>query len=224
MRILSRCSDIVLANMHAMLDRIESPEAMIGQVIREMEDGLALARSYAAGAIATERRLARELSEHRAAVELWHAKARAALAANRDDLARLALARKQEHAALAVDLEAQHAAAVESSAQVRASLNTLQERFAAAKRKQKSLIARHHAAQLRQQLCHLAGAPFGTDWPADAKLRRWEERLTDLEDVIAGQTEVQGLAGVETMFASWQAEAELELELAALKEEKRHTT
>ncbi len=151
MRILSRCSDIVVANIHAMLDRLESPEAMIGQIIREMEDGLALARSYAASAIAAERRLGRELSQQHVAVELWRAKARAAVAANRDDLARLALARKQEHAAMAADLEAQHAAAVETSAQVRASLNTLQDSFAAAQRKQKSLIARHRAAQLRQQ-------------------------------------------------------------------------
>ena len=57
-----------------------------------------------------------------------------------------------------------------------------------------------------------------------AKLRRWEERLTDLEDGIAGQTEVQGLAGVEMMFATWQAEAELDRELAALKAEKTQPT
>ena len=41
MRILSRCSDIMVANIHAMLDKAENPEAMISQVIREMEDGLA---------------------------------------------------------------------------------------------------------------------------------------------------------------------------------------
>ena len=41
MRILSRCSDILVANINALLDRAENPEAMITQVIREMEDDLA---------------------------------------------------------------------------------------------------------------------------------------------------------------------------------------
>jgi phage shock protein A len=32
MRILSRCSDILVANINALLDKAEKPEAMIGQV------------------------------------------------------------------------------------------------------------------------------------------------------------------------------------------------
>ncbi len=56
MRILSRCSDILIANINALLDKAENPEAMIGQIIREMEDDLAAARSHAASAIAAESR------------------------------------------------------------------------------------------------------------------------------------------------------------------------
>ena len=52
-----------------------------------------------------------------------------------------------------------------------------------------------------------------------AKLQRWEQRLTDLEDVIAAEIEVQGLGGPEATFATWETEAELDRELAALKEE-----
>jgi uncharacterized coiled-coil protein SlyX len=50
-------------------------------------------------------------------------------------------------------------------------------------------------------------------------LQRWEERLTDLEDEIAAQTELQGLAGLEKTFAGWESEAELDRELDALKKE-----
>ena len=94
MRILSRFSDLVSANFHSLFDRLENPIVMIEQVVREMEDRLAAARSYAATAIAAERRLARELAAQRAAVDLWLNKARVAVAAKRDDLARLALAQK----------------------------------------------------------------------------------------------------------------------------------
>lgn len=96
MKILSRCSDIIVANINALLDRAENPEAMIAQVIREMEDGLAEARGHAARAIAAERWLNRELMEQRVGIDYWQTKARAAVAANRDDLARLALARMRE--------------------------------------------------------------------------------------------------------------------------------
>src|SRR5580658_9012273 len=96
MRILSRCSDIIVANINVLLDKAENPEAMIGQVIREMEDDLAVARSHAACVIAAERRLSRDLAEQRIGIEFWQTKARAGVAANREDLARVALARKKE--------------------------------------------------------------------------------------------------------------------------------
>jgi len=218
MNILARCSNIMVANIHTLLDRVENPEAMIGQIVREMEDSLALARTYAASAIAAERRLGRELAQERAAVEEWHAKARAALARKRDDLARLALARKKEHEVLADDLSKQHAAALETSTQVRASLHALESAFAAACRKRRSLIARHRATEARQQLCQAAGARLGRGFMAGAELQRWEERLTQLEDEVAARLELQGQTGLEASFASWESEAKLERELAELKE------
>ena|ERR1700722_2033478 len=220
MRILSRCSDIIVANINAVLDKAENPEAMICQIIHEMEDGLAVARSHAASAIAAERRLSRELAEQHVGIEHWQTKARAAVAANRDDLARLALARKKELETSATELEIQHVAALETSTQVRAALHTLEANLAAARRKQHSLIARHRAAQARQELCRAAGPRLGTGVTPGAKLQHWEQRLTDLEDVIAAQTEVQGLAGPETAITTWEADAEIDRELAALKEEK----
>jgi phage shock protein A len=219
MRILSRCSDILVANLHVLLDKAENPEAMIGQAIREMEDDLAVARGNAASAIAAERRLSRDLTEQRSGIEFWQTKARAAVSANRDDLARVALARRKELERSAAELATQHTAAAETSTQVRTSLHALETNLMVARRKQRSLIARYRAAQARQALCRAAGKRLGTEFTPGAKLQRWEQRLIDLEDVIDAQTEVQGLGGPESTFATWETEAELERELAALKEE-----
>ena len=41
MTMFRRVSDVLTANLHALLDRAENPEAMLAQVIREMEEGLA---------------------------------------------------------------------------------------------------------------------------------------------------------------------------------------
>ena len=219
MKILSRCSDILVANIHSLLDRVENPEGMLGQVVREMEDSLAAARSYAAGAIAAELRLGRELTQQRSAVAFWQEKARAAVAANRDDLARLALARKREHETLLSELESQHLAALETSTQVKAALHDLEAALAAARRKQRSLIARHRAAQARRELCRSAGARHGSDVALGAKLQHWEERITQWEDEAAALVEVQKLEGAESAFARWEVEVELDRELAALKKE-----
>ena len=218
MRIFSRCSEIIVANINALLDEAENPEAMIGQVIREMEDGLAVTRGYAASAIAAERGLSRELAEQRLGIEFWQTKARAAVAANREDLARVALARKKELEISAAELATQHTAALETSTQVRTSLHALETNLTVALRKQRLLIARHRAAQARRALCRAAGKRLGTDISLGAKLQRWEQRLTDLEDLIAAETEVQGLGGLETTFTTWESEAELDRELAALTE------
>ena len=55
MGIFARLSDIITSNINALLDRAENPEWMIAQIIREMEEGLASAKRYAATAIAAER-------------------------------------------------------------------------------------------------------------------------------------------------------------------------
>jgi phage shock protein A len=217
MRILSRCSSIVVANINTLLDRMENPEVMLGQIVRDMEHSLAAARSYAASVIAAERRLGRELAQHRSAVEFWQNKARAAVAANRDDLARLAVRRKKEHETLAGELEAQHLVAREANTQVRASLHDLEAALATARRKQRSLIARHRAAQARRELCRSGSADFRTGLALGDKLEHWEERITHFEDEIAGLTEVQNLEGAESAFAHWEAEAEVDRELEALK-------
>src|SRR5947209_9473243 len=106
MSVFSRVSDIVVANIHALLDRADS-EALLAQVIREMEAGLAEARRAAAVAVAAERRLGRERDRHRAAADHWKGRAKEALAAGRVDLARRALAERIEHDTVAADLDAQ---------------------------------------------------------------------------------------------------------------------
>src|SRR5438270_172646 len=144
MGVFSRLSDIITANVHALLDRAEHPERMLAQVIREMEASLARARHYAAAAIAAERHLARELERHRAEARHWREHARQALTAGREDLARRALLRKAEHDNLIRELEPQLAAARQTGDNVRTALRALEARLAEARRRQGAILARHH--------------------------------------------------------------------------------
>src|SRR5262245_22483285 len=108
MGILKRLSDLLVANVHALLDRAEDPELMLGQVVRELDEGLTAARAYAATTLAVEKRIGRDLEQSRSTAARWEVRAREAVRVGREDLARRALLRKHEEETLVSRLEAEH--------------------------------------------------------------------------------------------------------------------
>jgi phage shock protein A len=218
MGVFARISDIFTANINALLDRVENPEALLAQVVREMEDGLAAARRYAATAIAAERGLTRELEQNRAEVRHWQEKARTAVTSGREDLARQALTRKKEHEDLIRSLEVQHAAACQTSAGVRSSLRLLEARLDEARRKQRALVAGHRAARARAEL--VRGGCRSGPVAAATRFEVLESKFHGLEEELLAQVEVSGaLRGLEQEFADLETRREVEAELETLKRE-----
>jgi phage shock protein A len=220
MGVFSRVSDIIAANLNSLLDRAENPEAMLAQVIREMADGLTRAQRYAAVAIATERRLRRERDENRVQVEHWKARAGEALAANRDDLARRALARKQEHEALAKSLDDQLADAAQTAESGRTALRALERRLAEAQQKQRTLVARHRTAQVRVEVHRQLGAGRAGFVTSEARFDRWQDRLSRSADELAAEADLHDAAGLEAEFDDLDRRRAIEQELESLKRER----
>jgi phage shock protein A len=219
MGIFSRLSDIISANVNALLDKAEDPEKMIVQVVREMEEGLANAKRFAVTAIAAERRLGRELEQNRTQSEFWKSKAREALVLHREDLARRILARKHEHEDLVRNLEIQYADAMETSANVRTVLRALEARLAEARRRQRTFLARHRAAKVYGELHQLGSCRPNFD-SAQAKFEQLENRLADFEDEMTVQAEFNYvLGGLEVETANLEREQAIHHELEALKRE-----
>ena len=217
MGIVSRVSDIIAANLNALLDRAEDPEAMLLQVVREMEAGLVQARRSAAVAVAAERQLRRERDDHRAAADQWTSRARNAVVAARDDLARRALARKQEHVALARGLAEQHTEVERTAESARTALHALEARLAEARRRQRSLIARHRTAQVRVDVrrhLDLRTTDFGASL---APFDRLEDQLTRWTDELAAEVDLAESVVLVAEFADLERERAVERELAALK-------
>jgi phage shock protein A len=222
MGIFGRFSDIISANISALLDKVENPEHLLAQVIREMEEGLAKAKRLAVTAIAAERRIGRELEQNRVQTEFWKNKAREALSRNREDLARRSLVRKKEHDDLVRSLEMQYAEAGKTSESVRTAVWALEARLAEARRKKRSLVARHRAAEARTQIHRLVGAGF-PDWGTSlATFDRLENRLIDFEDHLAAQTDINPVhTGLEIEFAELEREQAITEELETLKRESK---
>jgi phage shock protein A len=219
MGIFSRVSDIITANLNVLLDRAEDPEAMLAQVICEMEDGLARARRYAAVAIAAERRLRRERDDNRVRADHWKGRARDALVAGREELARRALARKQEHDALTRSLEEQHAEAVRTGESARTALQALEARLAEARRKQRTLVARHRVAQVRAEVHRQLGAGRADFGASLARFDRLEDTLSRCADELDAEADLHDLAGLEADFTDLERQRAIDRELEALKGE-----
>jgi phage shock protein A len=206
MGFFARLSNLISANLNAMLDAAEDPATMLAQVIREMESSLATARRHGAKAIAAERRLERELEQNRADAASWQTQAALAIRNGREDLARLALARKIEHDDLVNALAPQLAAAQRTSAQVKTALRAIDARLAEARRKERILLAEHHAVQVRRDVeCWASRGPAASL----TQFARLENRLADLN------------AELQAEIAIAQPNGDLEADLAALEMQRR---
>ena len=96
MSILSRFSDIISANVNALLDKAEDPAKMIDQYLLKAKEDLAEVKQETAGVMAEEARCKRLMDDAQAQVDKYDDRAKKALKAGNEGDARQLIARKQE--------------------------------------------------------------------------------------------------------------------------------
>ena len=146
MGIFSRFSDIVNANINAVLEKAEDPEKIIRLMIQEMEDTLVEIRSAAAKCIADRKELGRHIEHLEQEQVEWSRRAELAVRREREDLARAALAEKQ-----AIGDQVQHMKSELDNLDVQlekfnADITQLQNKLTDAKTRQRSIVIRHKSA------------------------------------------------------------------------------
>src|SRR3546814_3720750 len=97
MGIFSRTRDVIDSNLATLLNKADDPEKMARLIIQEMEDTLVEVRSMAVGFLARKKELQRAIDTLGNEALDWEAKAELAVSKDRDDLARGALSRSEEH-------------------------------------------------------------------------------------------------------------------------------
>ena len=98
MGIFQRLSTLIRSNLNDLIARAENPEKMLNQVIDDMRNQLARARQEVAVAIADAAKLKKQAEDEQKQANDWEQRAMLAVRQGRDDLARQALMRHQEHA------------------------------------------------------------------------------------------------------------------------------
>jgi len=152
MGIFDRFSTMLRSNINDLIARAENPEKMLNQVIEDMRGQLAKARQEVALAIADAAKLKKQADDEQKQAHDWEQRAMLAVRQGRDDLARLALIRQQEHAQRAAELFSTWQKHQEDTDRLRDALRQLNEKIQEAQRKKNLLIAKQKRAQAQRRI------------------------------------------------------------------------
>ena len=215
MGMFSRMTDIVQANINAMLDKAEDPEKMIKLIIQEMEEIQVEIRSVAAKNLAEQKTLERQISGLEKQAKEWHDKAELALSKGKEDLARAALVEKQSAVQKAESLKGQQKQVDEVVEKLRDDSQRLNEKLSEAKAKQKSIVVRQQSAAVR-----LKARSQGQEKKIDEAITRmaqYEARIDQLESQVDAYDLTEQGQSLQQQFNDLEAEESIEKELEALK-------
>lgn len=213
MSIFSRMSDIVNANISALLDKAENPEKMIRMVIQEMEETLVEVRSGTARVIADKKTLTRRAERLRRQAADWEGKAELALSKGREDLAKAALVEKANIAA-SVDVTEQDLRKLDETLdKLSVEIEQLQAKLNDARARQKTIVMRTKATRSRVDVSrHLHDRSIDS---AMDKFEYYEKRIDQMEgQVDSAHIERRGLR---SEFDELERQESIDKELQAMK-------
>lgn len=219
MGIFQKLSTLIRSNINDAISRAENPDKMLAQIIEDMRSQLARAKQEVAVAIADERKLKAQADEEFKQAADWEHRAMLAVREGRDDLAKQALIRQQEHAERAVEMEATWRRQAAETERLKESLRQLNDKIEEAKRKRNLLIAKQKRAQAQKRIHEtMAGL---NDRSAFEAFDRIAEKVEEQERRALAAAEVTHTLSGDTLekeFAALEKADSIEQRLIALKE------
>jgi phage shock protein A len=220
MGMFSRISDIVQANINAMLDKAEDPEKIIRLIIQEMEETLVELRSVAARHLADEKQLQRKINSLQSQADDWYYKAQLAMSKGKEDLARAALVQRKTQMDKLHDSEEQLEQVSELLGKLREDTGRLNEKLAEARSKQKSLVIRKASVSARLQAKQMEHSDNVEQ--AMVRFEQYEQRIDQLESQVEAydlvNTDGSQRGSLKEQFRALETDESIENELAKLKQ------
>ena len=188
MGLFDRLSSLIKANLNDLISKAEEPEKLLEQSILDMRSQLAKAKQQVAAAIADEKRLHDQAEAEAKQSQEWGQRAMLAVQQNRDDLARQALMREQEHAEHAQALQRTWESHSAETEKLKSLLRDLNDKIEEAKRKKNLLLARARRAEAQQRIQNtMSGLSEKSAFEAFARM---EEKIEQNERRLTASAEI----------------------------------
>ena len=215
MGIFNRVNDVIQANIVAMLDKAEDSEKLLNLMLTEMQEALNECRSTAAALLCEEKNIKRQISNKQQALTNWQLKAEHAIAKNRDDLAKSALAEKHNVEISIECLQTQLETLQQSIVKITEDCERLQQKMTQAKAKQAQLVKRENVVEARSKI----NTQLQSDKVATAlsRFEQIERRVESVESQVEAYELTDTASNTATQIESLVKNEKIDAELASLK-------
>lgn len=220
--LFGRSSRVVKGQINKGMDVVEDKtfEATLKQTVRDMKEDLNKAVRASAEAMSNHNRLEAEYQKYVRQADEWKDRAKKALEAGNEELAKKALAKKAECDQQVNAMQASVDSARGASEKLKSQVTQLRQRIQESERNASTLIARKNAANAQKKVAQ-ALAGVGESSNAFAALKNFEESVAK-EEAQAQAFESIGNTDadkdLEAEFASLET-GSVDDDLAALKQE-----
>jgi len=216
--IFSRLADLLKANINDLIDRAEDPEKMVKQIIIDMEEQLQSAVQGLGSVMASERQMLKQLEEAKAQSKMWEDRAKAALKAANDDLAKQAVDNKIKADENVKQLDKMHTDVSTQLNILKGQVDILKKKLNEARTRQSILMARDTVADARKEVSSAIGNLDSSG--AFAKMDKMEKKIAEKEAQADAEYEVSGLSAEQNdPFVDLEKQKAADDEMARLKEE-----
>lgn len=222
MGIISRFKDIMSANINALLDKMEDPEKMVDQYLRNLESDLGKVKQETASVMADEQRAKRELDACNAQIDELQKYAEKAVVAGNDEDARKFLEQKQTLVTKQQALQQTYTLAADNADKMRQMHDKLVKDISALEAKRAAIKATVKAAKAQERINKVGSSVVGANNSMEA-FNRMEAKANKMLDEANAMAELNSSAeeaDINSLAAKYDeepADTAVDDELAALK-------
>lgn len=206
---LDRLMNVLKAAFNKGIKQIETPEILAEQAQSELEGDVRKLKEALTTSLAQEKMLEKQLKKANEELDSWQNRAAVAVSQNNDDVAKQCLTKKQECVQQVQSLETQLSEQKNLTVSLREKSKDVENALREFQRKKADLVTRGKASQAAANATELMSNVSG------GGMDKWEQKIQEKE----ARSEALGELAKESKLKSFAEEADVDDELAALKEQ-----
>ncbi|MEM6689948.1 MAG: PspA/IM30 family protein [Planctomycetota bacterium] len=191
MKYFQSFSLLVRANLNSLIEKVEDPELMLHQLIRDMREELERTGGLIAEAVADEIQMRKRVEGAEQEFELWAQRCQRAIEKKQMDAAEIAAERKLEAEARLKRCRENHSGQLKETEKLKASLRELEDQLKEAENRKTMLVAKMARTQAAGKMRSSFKATKSDS--AKAQFERLERELEREESLLEAHEELRGI-------------------------------